>query len=113
MLAPRGAAAGVMVVEPDTYGQKGKVLAHVSADALPAELARLLTDGLARHQQTERTFANHVREGQRNGRRAIGLVSGPVDGPVVAHPLARSLRADAAQPNLKQTLEHGGGTADR
>src|SRR5262249_47298268 len=62
-----GAKPGIMVVEPDQFGQKGSVLGHVGADANSQELARLLAEGIALHQRQDKTFENHVREGQRRG----------------------------------------------
>jgi hypothetical protein len=57
----------VLVVQPDQFGQKGRVLAQVTASAGDEELTKCLKDGLGQYQRAEKTFQNHVREGQRKG----------------------------------------------
>ncbi len=59
--------AGLLVVQPDSFGQKGRVLAQVAAGGGDDELAVCLKDGLGRFQRMNKTFQNHVREGQRKG----------------------------------------------
>jgi hypothetical protein len=62
------ADGGLLVIQPDRYGLKGKVLAQAAADAAPTTLARALQTGIAQHQPFfERTFESHVREGHRAG----------------------------------------------
>jgi hypothetical protein len=61
------AGGGLLVIQPDRYGLKGKVLAQAAADAAATTLARALQNGIAQHQPFERTFENHVREGHRAG----------------------------------------------
>jgi hypothetical protein len=60
-------AAGVCVIQPDRFGLKGKVLQQAGADASGDVLVKALKAALTRYQRTERTFANHVREGQKLG----------------------------------------------
>jgi hypothetical protein len=61
------AEAGVLVVQPDCFGLKGKILTQVGAAASREELVKGLQEGAARHQRETRTFANHVRTGQQQG----------------------------------------------
>jgi hypothetical protein len=60
-------AAGVCIIQPDRFGRKGKVLGQAGADATGEELAKVLKAAVALHQRSERTFANHVRQGQKLG----------------------------------------------
>ena len=62
-----GAKPGVIVVQPDRFGQKATVLKRVAADAAHAELAQFLRDGLARFKTIDNTFGNHVRAGHQQG----------------------------------------------
>src|SRR5207249_1084471 len=48
--------AAVIVIDPDTYGLKGKTLAHASSDATPSQLVEMLKTALSRTQRTERNF---------------------------------------------------------
>jgi hypothetical protein len=59
--------AGVLVVQPDQFGQQGRVLAQITATAGDEDLAKCLKDGLGQFQRADKTFQNHVREGQRKG----------------------------------------------
>lgn len=59
--------AGLYVVQSDQFGVKGVVLAQVGSSATQAELAACLRDGLQRHRSPGGTFADHVRQGQRQG----------------------------------------------
>jgi hypothetical protein len=61
------AGAGLLVIGSDRFGGKGRVLAHARGDAADADLARTLDQGAARHERAEKTFRNHVREGQQLG----------------------------------------------
>src|SRR5262249_42925587 len=61
------AGSGVLVVQPDRFGLKGKVLTQVSADAPRDELAKCLREGLALHRRGDKSFGSHVRDGQRQG----------------------------------------------
>jgi hypothetical protein len=61
------AAGGLLVIQPDRYGLKGKVLGHAAADAASAELARVLKTAISEHRPFEKTFENHIREGHRVG----------------------------------------------
>jgi hypothetical protein len=58
---------GVLVVAPEKFGRSGKVVARAAADAAPEAIAKALAEGLKAHRPEEKTFANHVREGQRLG----------------------------------------------
>ncbi len=58
--------AGVLVIQADQFGLKGKVLAQTSAKTRE-ELIQSLTAGSKRFQREDRTFNGHVREGQRKG----------------------------------------------
>jgi hypothetical protein len=60
------AEAGILVVESDKFGLKGKLLVQ-SAGVTPAELARCLREGAKLYQRKEKTFGGHVREGHRQG----------------------------------------------
>jgi hypothetical protein len=59
--------SGVLVVQPDQFGQKGRVLAQVTAGAGDEELAKCLKDGLGQYRRADKMFQNHVRDGQRKG----------------------------------------------
>ena len=61
------AKAGVLVVQPDRFGLKGKVLSQVGAAATREQLAKCLEQGAALHRRAEKSFRNHVREGQQQG----------------------------------------------
>jgi hypothetical protein len=61
------AEAGVLVIQSDKFGLKGKVLAQVSATASAEELVRCLQEWVKLHQRQEKTFGEHVREGHRKG----------------------------------------------
>lgn len=59
--------SGVLVVQSDKFGQKGKVLTQVAADAPRGELAKCLEEGAKLYQRQEKTFASHVRQGHEQG----------------------------------------------
>jgi hypothetical protein len=59
--------AGVVVIAPDTFGQKGAVLHQVEAEAPGEKLARALQAALAEYRAAGKTFRAHVREGHRQG----------------------------------------------
>jgi hypothetical protein len=61
------AEAGVLVVQPDRFGLKGKVLSQVGAAGTREQLVQCLEQGAALHRSAEKSFRNHVREGQRQG----------------------------------------------
>src|SRR5262249_28551838 len=61
------AEAGVLVVQSDKFGLKGKVLTQAAAPATDEELARCLKAGARLYRREEKTFAGHVREGHKNG----------------------------------------------
>jgi hypothetical protein len=60
-------AAGLIVVQPDKFGQKGKVLKQLPADAPEARFVETLRSATVSFEKQEKTFQNHVREGQRQG----------------------------------------------
>lgn len=60
------ADARLVVVQPDAFGLKGKVLAQTS-DASPKALEKALDDGLAKHQATAKDAREHMAAGRRAG----------------------------------------------
>jgi hypothetical protein len=58
---------GILIVQPDRFGTKGKLLKQVAGTVIEAELVRCLKDGLAAYQRQYKTFQNHVRSGQQKG----------------------------------------------
>lgn len=58
---------GVTVVQPDTYGQGGKVLAHVGRDAKSAALTAGIAKGAAAHDVATKEHRAHIREARRRG----------------------------------------------
>lgn len=63
-IVPEG---GLFVIQPDRFGQKGKVLAQAAPTATAADLTRTLRSGIGLHQRTERDFRGHVRDGRQAG----------------------------------------------
>jgi hypothetical protein len=61
------AGGGVLIVQPDHYGLRGRVLAQAAAGAAPEQLSKALATGIDQHQRFARTFQNHVEAGQRQG----------------------------------------------
>jgi hypothetical protein len=59
--------ASVVVIAPDTFGQKGTMLRQVEASAAAEALAEALRAAMAEYKAPAKTFQNHVREGQRQG----------------------------------------------
>jgi hypothetical protein len=57
---------GILVIQSDKFGQKGKVLKR-TAGATREELARCLSEGAKLFEREEKTFAGHVREGHSKG----------------------------------------------
>jgi hypothetical protein len=60
------AATGILVIESDSFGLKGKVLAQTTGRTRAA-MVRCLTEGAQRFRGKEKTFGSHVREGHRKG----------------------------------------------
>ncbi len=60
-------APGMLIVQPDRFGQKGTVLVSVPPDADARALAQGLRDGAARHQPDTESFRQHVRDGHEEG----------------------------------------------
>jgi hypothetical protein len=62
------ANGGLLVIQADRYGTKGKVLAHAPPDSDLEDLSRTLQRGADRHEPVvDKTFRSHVREGQQLG----------------------------------------------
>ncbi len=61
------AEAGVMVVQPDSFGLKGKVLIQAGIKVSDGELAKCLQEGISLYQGEEKSFRGHVQEGHKKG----------------------------------------------
>jgi hypothetical protein len=61
------ATPGILLVQPDRFGQKAQALRQLPADASADELAKGLEEGVKAYQKTIKVFASHVREGHRQG----------------------------------------------
>ncbi len=61
------AQAGLLVIEPDRFGQKGRVTASAPADAAPEALALALREGLRAHVPLAKVHQSHVRAGRNAG----------------------------------------------
>jgi hypothetical protein len=59
--------SGLLVLQPDRFGQSASRLANAAADASASELANVLRKGLALHRPATETFADHVHDGHRQG----------------------------------------------
>jgi hypothetical protein len=59
--------AGVVVIAPDTFGQKGTVLRQVGAEAPAEKLAEALRATTGEYRAPDKTFQAHVRDGHRQG----------------------------------------------
>jgi hypothetical protein len=59
--------SAILIIQPDRFGQKGKVLRQASAAALRAELVQCLQEGADQHRPSDKSFALHVREGHLQG----------------------------------------------
>jgi hypothetical protein len=59
--------ATVFVVDPDTYGLKGKVLHQIDGELSARRLTQALTTGLAKFQRRMPNFWQHVKQGQSQG----------------------------------------------
>jgi|SRR5579883_1435626 len=68
-LAPLGTAPapGILVIEPDVFGQKGKVVVRVAPDATADALAKTLGTVAGQVAAGVRSFQSHVRDGRRAG----------------------------------------------
>lgn len=60
------AGSSILVVQPDQYGQKGKVLAQTS-EASAENMTKALRDALKTFKATSKTFRSHVRAGHEAG----------------------------------------------
>jgi hypothetical protein len=59
--------AGVAVIAPDTFGQKGTVLRQIGAEAPAEKVAETLRIAMAEFKAPPKTFQTHVRDGHRLG----------------------------------------------
>ena len=57
----------IAVVQPDKFGIQGKLLKQSAGELTPDKLAEALRQGLASFERGDKTFMNHVREGQKQG----------------------------------------------
>lgn len=60
-------ALGVTVVQPDPYGQGGKVLSHADVKASSKTLAAAVAKGVAAHEAESREHDDHVKEARQKG----------------------------------------------
>jgi hypothetical protein len=67
MLEGKKLDAGLLIVEPEQFGRRAKVVLGVTADASPVRIATELRNAVAQFKPTEKTFMNHVRFGQSQG----------------------------------------------
>lgn len=58
---------GVLIVQPDRFGQHGNVLTQVAAAAPANKLVQCLQEGLEKHQPESESFRVHVRAGHEQG----------------------------------------------
>jgi hypothetical protein len=59
--------AGVVVIAPDTFGQKGTVLRPIAADAPAEKLAEALRAAADEYKAPAKAFRTHVQDGHRTG----------------------------------------------
>ncbi|HEX3149284.1 MAG TPA: hypothetical protein VHR66_14515 [Gemmataceae bacterium] len=59
--------AGIVVIAPDKFGQKGTALRQINVDMTIEKTAESLRLAAKEYQAPAKTFQNHVREGQRLG----------------------------------------------
>src|SRR5262249_40576179 len=58
---------GFLLVEPDTFGQKGRLVSQLPASAPPAAIATAMKDVLARHTKSPVDLRSHRLQGERAG----------------------------------------------
>ncbi|MFK7740620.1 MAG: hypothetical protein AB8H80_09880 [Planctomycetota bacterium] len=58
---------GITVVQPETYGRGGKVLAEIDADATTALMQKQLIRGFTAHDVADKHHEQHVANGRRQG----------------------------------------------
>lgn len=61
------AEAGMLIVQPDRFGTKGKLLQQIGAAASQDELKKYLQKALSQYQPSDKSFGSHVRQGQQQG----------------------------------------------
>lgn len=59
--------AALVIAEPEQFGRSARVMGSLPADASSAQIARLLRAAVSQFTPMDKTFVNHVREGQRRG----------------------------------------------
>ena len=59
---------GIMVIEPDTYGMTGKLIAAIDADVSASELKETLSYAADSFVRNSKSHGSHVRNGRRNDR---------------------------------------------
>ena len=59
--------SGLLVIQPDPYGTKGKVLAAAPLDADAERIAKTLAEGIAAHRAVQKDPRTFIQEGRRLG----------------------------------------------
>jgi hypothetical protein len=83
--------AGVLVVAPETFGRKGKVIAQAKSDTSAEALAKLFAVAMKKWRPQEKTFRDHVRAGHMQG--VFWETKTPVTDPQEAQARARGRQA--------------------
>ncbi|MBO10630.1 MAG: hypothetical protein CMJ68_07710 [Planctomycetaceae bacterium] len=63
-----GAKTGILVVEPDVYGMKGRLLRRIDVSVSERDLKKNLIDAADRFTRRPKSHGLHVRNGRRDGR---------------------------------------------
>lgn len=58
---------GLLIIQTDRFGLRGKVLAQVAEDSSPVALAKAMRTGIRLYQPIEKTLPNHIRDGHHGG----------------------------------------------
>jgi hypothetical protein len=88
--------AGILVVQPDSFGQKGVVVKQIDASCSVEELEQGLKDSLAPYRPAAKSFADHVRAGHRQG--VFWETVLPVTDPMERQARERGRRGAAGRP---------------
>ena len=67
-VAGRKLTSGVLVVQPDAFGETAKVLEEIAAGVAPKQLAKRLDSGLSAAKMPAKEHREHVRSGRRAGK---------------------------------------------
>jgi hypothetical protein len=59
--------AGVIVVQPDQFGLKGKILQHIGSESSSADISKTLKVAMGQFQPYQKSFKNHVQQGHKLG----------------------------------------------